>query len=105
MADRLGQQFGNYRLVRLVGKGGAAEVYLGEHIHLSTLAAIKVLHMQLAGDEVEQFRAEARTLARLEHPHIVRILDFGIATIAHNTDSLNTKEAVGTLAYMAGDTT
>jgi eukaryotic-like serine/threonine-protein kinase len=70
--------FGNYRLVRLVGKGGAAEVYLGEHIHLGTHAAIKVLHTQLAGDEVERFRAEARTLARLEHPHRVRVLDFDV---------------------------
>src|SRR5438552_15312362 len=40
-------RFGNYRLVRLLGKGGAAEVYLGEHIHLGTHAAIKVLHTQL----------------------------------------------------------
>jgi serine/threonine protein kinase len=78
LADRVGQQFGNYRLVRLVGKGGAAEVYLGEHIHLNTYAAIKVLHTQLAGDDVEQFRAEARTLARLGHPHIVRVLDFDV---------------------------
>jgi WD40 repeat protein len=78
MVDRFGQQFGNYRLVRLVGKGGAAEVYLGEHIHLSTHAAIKVLHTQLAGDEVEQFLAEARTLARLGHPHIVRVLDYDV---------------------------
>ena len=78
MADRVGQQFGNYRLVRLVGKGGAAEVYLGEHIHLNTYAAIKVLYTQLTGDEVEQFRAEARTLARLAHPSIVRVFDFDV---------------------------
>src|SRR6266487_2124658 len=78
MVDRIGQQLGNYRLLRLLGKGGAAEVYLGEHIHLSTHAAIKVLHTQLAGDEVEQFRTEARILAHLEHPRIVRVLDFGV---------------------------
>lgn len=78
MADRVGQQLGNYRLVRLLGRGGFAEVYLGEHIYLDTQAAIKVLSTYLASDDLEQFRDEARTIARLEHPHIVRILDFGV---------------------------
>src|SRR5215831_8965536 len=78
MADRVGQQFGNYRLVRLLGVGGFAEVYLGEHIYLNTQAAVKVLHTQLAKDQMEQFLTEARTIARLEHPHIVRVLEFGI---------------------------
>ena len=78
MTDRTGQQLGNYQLVRLLGEGGFAEVYLGEHIHLGTQAAIKVLHTQLTSNDMEQFRTEARTIARLEHPHIVRILDFGV---------------------------
>ncbi len=78
MADRSGQQFGNYRLVRLLGEGGFAEVYLGEHLHLETEAAIKILYAQLASDDMEQFRAEARIIARLEHPNIVRVLDFGV---------------------------
>ncbi|HEX9130958.1 MAG TPA: serine/threonine-protein kinase, partial [Ktedonobacteraceae bacterium] len=78
MTDRVGQQLGNYRLIRLLGHGGFADVYLGEHIHLNTLVAIKVLDTRLAGDEITQFRNEARTIARLEHPHIVRVLDFGV---------------------------
>ncbi len=78
MTDRVGQQLGNYHLIRLLGHGGFADVYLGEHIHLNTLAAIKVLDAHLAGDEITQFRNEARTIARLEHPHIVRVLDFGV---------------------------
>src|SRR5437764_15364153 len=79
MADRVGQQLGNYRLVRLLGQGGFAEVYLGEHIYLETEAAMKVLHTQLAGGEVEQFRREARTIAHLIHPHIVSVVEFGVA--------------------------
>ncbi len=78
MTDRMGQQLGNYHLIRLLGHGGFADVYLGEHIHLNTLAAIKVLVTRLAGDEITQFRNEARTIARLEHPHIVRVLDLGV---------------------------
>ena len=72
------QQLGHYRLVRLLGEGGFAEVYLGEHIHLGTQAAVKILHTRLTDDDVQQFRQEAQTVARLLHPHIVRVLDFGV---------------------------
>ncbi|MGH2506140.1 MAG: WD40 repeat domain-containing serine/threonine protein kinase [Ktedonobacteraceae bacterium] len=78
MVDRIGRQLGNYRFLQLLGEGGFAEVYLGEHIHLGTQAAIKLLTTQLTSEDVIKFRNEARTLARLVHPHIVRILDFGI---------------------------
>lgn len=75
---RVGQQLGNYRLTRLLGSGGFAEVYLGEHIHLSAQAAIKVLLGELTPEDVQTFRSEGRTLVRLLHPHIIRVLDFGI---------------------------
>src|SRR5947199_2120768 len=78
MSDRIGQRLGNYQLLRYLGEGGFAEVYLGEHIHLGTQAAIKVLHTQLTSDDVDKFRIEARTIARLIHPHIVRVLEFGV---------------------------
>ena len=81
MADQVGyagQQVGNYWLVRLLGLGGFAEVYLGEHVHLKTQAAVKLLHTRLASDDIEGFRREAQTIARLVHPHIVRVLDFGV---------------------------
>lgn len=78
MANRVGEQLGNYRLVRLLGEGGFAEVYLGEHIYLNTQAAVKVLHTQLTGREKDKFQAEARTVAHLKHPNIVRVLEFGI---------------------------
>lgn len=74
----IGRQLGNYRLTRLLGRGGFASVYLGEHIHLGTLAAVKVLHTQIAISEMERFRTEARTIASLDHPHIVHVMDFGL---------------------------
>ena len=78
MASLLGQQLGNYRLLQVLGTGGFADVYLGEHIHLGTQAAIKVLQAQLAAQDEQKFRDEARTIARLIHPHIVRVLEFGV---------------------------
>jgi eukaryotic-like serine/threonine-protein kinase len=78
MSERVGQQLGNYRLIRFLKRGRFAEVYLGEHVYLGTQAAIKVLHSRLTHEDIEQFRTKARTIARLEHPNIVRMLDFGV---------------------------
>jgi peptide/nickel transport system substrate-binding protein len=78
MTDRVGQQFGNYRLVALLGQGGFAEVYLGQHVRLTLQAAIKVLHTHLTGSEAEHFYQEADTIAKLMHPCIVRILDYDV---------------------------
>ena len=73
-----GQQFGNYRLLRLLGQGGFASVYLAEHLHLQTLAAIKVLSANFTTQDAEAFIHEARTLTALDHPHILRVRDFGV---------------------------
>ena len=47
-----GQPLGHYRLVHFLGQRGFAEVYLGEHIHLHTDAAVKVLQTRLANEDV-----------------------------------------------------
>ncbi len=78
MIDRVGQQLGNYRLLRLLGHGGFADVYLGEHIYLKSQAALKVMRMSLTEEERAAFLKEAQTLMQLAHPHIVRVLDFDI---------------------------
>src|SRR6266571_6749480 len=78
MSDRVGQQLGNYRLVSLLGTGGFAEVYLGEHVYLKSKAALKLLHTRLADEDQVHFLAEARLLVNLIHPHIVRVLEFGV---------------------------
>ncbi len=78
MADHVGQRFGNYHLFQRLGQGSFAEVYLGKHETLETLAAIKVFQSQLAKQAIENFRLEARIIAHLAHPHIARVLEFGL---------------------------
>jgi serine/threonine protein kinase len=78
MISYLGQRFGHYVLVEPIDQGGFADVYLGRHVYLRTYAAVKVLKMHLGRRERRKFLQEARTIAILEHSHIVRILDFGM---------------------------
>jgi serine/threonine protein kinase len=78
MADLTGHQLGNYRLVRHLGRGGFAQVYLGEHLYLKSEAAIKVLLATPKDEEMERFLKEAQTLVGLRHPNIVRVLEFGV---------------------------
>lgn len=78
MQDFIGQQLGNYRLLGLIGHGAFANVYLGEHIYLRTQVAIKVASEKMEHQDAESFLKEAQTIAALKHPHILRVLDFGI---------------------------
>lgn len=74
----IGRRFGNYYLLRLLGEGGNAAVYLGSHKYLDTFAAIKVPYRRMTGDELMQFCKEARIIAHLRHPNIIRILEFAV---------------------------
>src|SRR5207248_2269783 len=76
--ERDGQQLGNYRLTQLLGRGNFADVYRGQHIHLNTQAAIKVLRGQLTDSDLAIFIHEANVIADLRHEDIVQILDFSI---------------------------
>src|SRR6266566_6197085 len=78
MTDLVGKQLGKYRLMSLLGRGGFAEVYRGEHIYLRSQAAIKVLRIVPRDEEVNNFLTEAQKLVSLRHPHIVRVLDFDV---------------------------
>src|SRR4029079_15140575 len=71
-----------YRIVRKLGSGGMANVYLAEDQALRRRVAIKILNDRHAGDEqfVERFRREAKNAAGLSHPNIVSIYDRGEAT-------------------------
>ena len=76
MADRIGQHFGDYRLVRLIGQGDFGEVYLGEHLRHSGQAAIKVLHTRLRDVDALHFLSEECRIYNLQHPNMVRLLDY-----------------------------
>ncbi|HET7457333.1 MAG TPA: serine/threonine-protein kinase [Gemmatimonadaceae bacterium] len=68
-----------YMIVRRLGSGGMANVYLARHAALDRPVVIKVLHAHLAREEemVERFRREAEAACQLVHPHICSIVDYG----------------------------
>jgi serine/threonine-protein kinase len=70
---------GRYRVIRRIGSGGMADVYLAEDTHLGREIALKVLHRRFAQDAefVERFRREASAAAGLQHPHVVGVFDRG----------------------------
>ena len=73
------QQIGRYRVERLLGKGGFGLVYLAHDDQLQRRVAIKVPHRELTSQssDAEAYLAEARSLARLDHPHIIPVHDVG----------------------------
>jgi serine/threonine-protein kinase len=78
----LRQAMGNrYQIVRRLGSGGMADVYVAKHARLQRSLAVKVLHVHLARDAEmrERFRREAEAASRLVHPAICSIIDYGEA--------------------------
>jgi tRNA A-37 threonylcarbamoyl transferase component Bud32 len=84
----IGEQFGNYRAVSLLGEGGMGAVYLAEHPAIGRRVAVKVLHKNYIRDEnlLGRFLNEARAANAIRHPNIIEILDSG--TIADGTPFL-----------------
>lgn len=78
-ADLTGRRLGGFRLLRRIGRGAMAEVYLADQESLGRQVAVKVLKSQLAGDEsyVRRFHNEARAAASLVHANIVQIYEVG----------------------------
>ena len=72
-------QIRGYRLLRVIGHGGMSTVFLAEQESLGRKVAIKVMLPEALTDEVSRrrFENEARTIARLDHPHIVSIHEVG----------------------------
>ena len=74
-----GQTIGAYRIVEQIGRGGMATVYKAHQAALARYVAVKVLPAYLADDPTfrERFQAEAVTIAKLRHPNILQVFDFG----------------------------
>ena len=88
-----GQQLDRYRILRLLGGGGMGDVYLAEDPRIEQQVAIKVIRSELgpypnasaAGHAVHLFQREARAIARLDHPHILPLFDYGEERIGDMT--------------------
>jgi ligand-binding sensor domain-containing protein/tRNA A-37 threonylcarbamoyl transferase component Bud32 len=74
-----GQTLGAYRIVNQIGQGGMATVYKAYHAAMDRYVAVKVLPKQFAesSEFMGRFQQEARTIANLEHPHILPVYDYG----------------------------
>jgi eukaryotic-like serine/threonine-protein kinase len=77
-----GMDLGRYQAIRVLGSGGFGRVFLARDAELDRLVAIKVPHGDRASipQDYDQFLAEARTLAKLDHPNIVQVHDVGRTT-------------------------
>ena len=74
----IGKTILNYKIISLIGEGGMGTVYLAEHAHMARKVAIKVLLPQLMKHEQirQRFKNEAATMAHLQHPNIVSLIDY-----------------------------
>jgi serine/threonine protein kinase len=97
----IGTRLNDYQVLRRLGRGGMADVYVALHQSLDRQVALKVLRRHLSGDTeyVERFRREARAAAKLNHPNIVQVYEVGRAGDYHYIaqeliDGPNLKERV-----------
>jgi eukaryotic-like serine/threonine-protein kinase len=83
--DLSGRQMAGYRLLRRLGRGAMAEVYLAEQVSLARQVAFKVLRSSLATDSiyVQRFHQEAQAAAQLVHANIVQIYEVGCVDGVH----------------------
>jgi serine/threonine protein kinase len=74
-----GRKFGAYEILEELGSGGMGRVYRAKNLTLERIVALKTLAQQFSSDKefVQRFLKEARAAARLNHPNIVQIYDFG----------------------------
>ncbi len=101
--ERVAKAFPQLEIVELIGRGGMGFVFKARQPHLDRFVALKLLPDKLAGDPnfAERFGREGRVLARLNHPNIVSVFDFGQAggfyfLLMEFVDGVNLRQAMGT---------
>ena len=99
-ADLIGQTLGRYRITSQLGEGGMATIYKAFDAELDRYVAIKVLRPDISQtpDFLERFKREARALAKLSHPNIVPVLDFG----AYAPEGSTQRSPYLVMEYVAG---
>jgi|SRR5436305_1358321 len=79
----VGQEVGHYKLLRLLGRGRSARVYLGEHKYQQSYVAVKILGTQTTNTWKTRGRNEVSVLSNITHPHIVRMREYGTEDNVH----------------------
>jgi serine/threonine protein kinase len=76
----LGKTFGGYRLETKIGQGGMGTVYKGRQVSLDRIVAVKILNKALYENRefIKRFEREAKSIAKINHPNIVAVYDFGV---------------------------
>ncbi|MEL6108246.1 MAG: serine/threonine-protein kinase [Planctomycetota bacterium] len=100
--EELNAQFPQLEVKRLIGRGGMGAVYHARQTSLDRDVALKVIHKKVSSDAafVERFAREAKTLAKLSHPNIVTIFDFGQSPdgtaylVLEYVDGIHLREAI-----------
>ena len=82
MPELIGRTIGRYKILEQLGRGGMAVVYKARDTHLERDVAIKIIRSKAFPEEqldyiLERFEREAKALARLNHPNLVSVIDYG----------------------------
>lgn len=102
--EQLNLQFPQLEIQKLIGRGGMGAIYQARQTTLDRDVALKIIASEVASDPAfaERFEREAKTLAKLSHPHIVTVYDFGRTNdgqaflVMEYVDGINLREAINT---------
>lgn len=109
--DKLNEQFPQLEITHLIGRGGMGAIYHARQTNLDRDVALKLIAKEVSGDPsfLERFEREAKTLAKLSHPNIVTIFDFGHTgdgqayLIMEYVDGINLRDAIEASSVDADD--